>query len=171
VNRQHAILGQSEHCIATHPSDMAVAMAALDAEVETISPDGAVRTRPLEDLHRLPGDRPEADTTLQPGELITAVVLPPPPDGPQRYRKVRDRASFAFALVSIALAGPRIALGGVAHKPWRAHKAEAALAAGADPRAAADLELEDARGQGANDLKLPLAQRLIAASVAGDAHA
>jgi xanthine dehydrogenase YagS FAD-binding subunit len=170
ANRQHAILGQSEHCIATHPSDMAVAMAALDARVETVSATGETRSLPIEDLHRLPGDRPEADTTLAAGELITAVVLPPPPEGPQRYRKVRDRASFAFALVSLAIAGPRLALGGVAHKPWRARKAEAALATGANLAAAADTELTDARGHGENDFKVPLARRLIASAAMGGPH-
>jgi xanthine dehydrogenase YagS FAD-binding subunit len=150
---------------------MAVAMAALDAVVETVAPDGAARSLPLEDLHRLPGDRPEVETTLQPGELITAVVLPPPPDGIQRYRKARDRASYAFALVSVAVAGARVALGGVAHKPWRAHRAEAALAEGAAATAAADAEMAQARGHGGNDFKIPLARRLIASTLAGGADA
>jgi len=173
-NRIHAILGQSEACIATHPSDMAVAMRLLDAVVHVESAKGA-RDIPIADFHRLPGERPDVDTTLQPGELITHVTLPPPPPGRQIYRKVRDRASYAFALVSVAavldvedgaVRGGRLALGGVAHKPWRVAAAEAALA-GAAPAAAADaaadLLLEGARGHGANDFKIPLARRTLAA--------
>jgi xanthine dehydrogenase YagS FAD-binding subunit len=166
VNRIHAILGESTACIATHPSDMAVALAALEAQVETASADGATRAIPLADFHTLPGEHPEVETVLQPGELITAVTLPPPPDGGQAYRKVRDRASYAFALVSVAVAGGRIALGGVAHKPWRATRLEAALAAGAAPGEAADAELASARGHGGNDFKIPLARRAIVRTLA-----
>jgi len=161
LNRIHAILGESTACIATHPSDMAVALAALDAEVEIAAADGARRI-PLAELHTLPGEHPEVETTLRPGELITAVTLPPPPKGGQAYRKVRDRASYAFALVSVAVAGDRVALGGVAHKPWRAARLETALAAGATIEAAADAELAPARGHGGNDFKIPLARRVIA---------
>ena len=133
-SRQHAVVGASEACIATHPSDMAVAMRALDATVETVRPDGATRTIPIAEFHRLPGDTPHIETTLQPGELITAVTLPKPVGGTQIYRKVRDRASYAFALVSVAAivqrdGTGRVALGGVAHKPWRVEAAEAADAA------------------------------------------
>jgi len=166
VNRIHAILGDSPACIATHPSDMAVAMSALGAEVETVAVDGEPRTIPLDELHTLPGDHPEIETALRPGELITAVTLPPPPAGGQAYRKVRDRASYAFALVSVAVAGGQVALGGVAHKPWRASRLEAALAAGASPAEAADAELAPARGHGGNDYKIPLARRTIVRTLA-----
>ena len=128
-NRTGAILGASEHCVAVHPSDLAVALAVLDAEVRVVGPDGE-RSIPFADFHRLPGDTPQVDTNLAPGELVTAVVLPPVPMAVRsRYRKVRDRASYAFALVSVAAAleldgdtvrEVRVALGGVAHKPWRA---------------------------------------------------
>lgn len=173
-NRIHAIVGHSEHCIATHPSDMAVAMRVLDAQVETASADGA-RTIPIADLHRLPGDRPQIDTTLQPGELITHVTLPPPPPGAQSYRKVRDRASYAFALVSVAavldikdglVREARLAMGGVAHKPWRDERAEQAMAGEPPPsaaEAAADGLLAGAQGHGTNDFKIPLARRTLAA--------
>jgi xanthine dehydrogenase YagS FAD-binding subunit len=160
-NRIHAILGASSACIATHPSDMAVALAALDAEVEVASAAGS-RTIPLAELHTLPGEHPEVETTLRPGELITAVTLPPPPKGGQAYRKVRDRASYAFALVSVAVAGGRVALGGVAHRPWRAARLEKALAEGAAIHDAADAELASAQGYGGNDFKIPLARRVIA---------
>src|SRR4030081_2011068 len=123
-SRQHAVVGGSEACIATHPSDMAVAMRALDATVETVSPDGAARNIPIADFYRLPGDTPHIETTLQPGELITAVTLPKPEGGTHIYHKVRDRASYAFALVSVGAivqrdGTGRVALGGVAHRPWR----------------------------------------------------
>ena len=160
LNHGHAILGASEHCIATHPSDMAVALAALDAQVETNT-----RSLPLEDLHRLPGDTPHIETSLAFGEMITAVVLPPPPTGGQLYRKVRERASYAFGLVTVAVAGNAIALGSVAHKPWRARKAEAAVSAGASLPEAIDAELASARGYGHNDYKIDLARRLTAAAV------
>lgn len=178
-NRVHAILGASEHCIAVHPSDMAVALMALDASVETVTPDGARRTLALAELYRAPADSPERDTTLAHGELIIAVTLPPPPPGAQHYRKVRDRASYAFALVSAAVvvevAGgrvrtARVALGGVAHKPWRAAEAEAFLigrtADAASFDRAADLALTGARGHGGNDFKIPLARRTLSRALA-----
>jgi xanthine dehydrogenase YagS FAD-binding subunit len=173
-HRELAILGWSQACIATHPSDMAVAMVALDATVRTHGPDGE-RTLPLAALHRLPGDEPERDTVLGHGELITAVDLPPLAFASRsRYRKVRDRASYAFALVSVAAAldvagglvrDVRIALGGVAHKPWRATTAERALrgvpATGAHFRDAAEAELADARPLPGNAFKVPLACNII----------
>jgi xanthine dehydrogenase YagS FAD-binding subunit len=166
LNRIHAVLGASPACIATHPSDMAVALAALDAQVEAVSGTGETRTVPLTEFHRLPGDHPEMETVLKHGDLITAVLLPPPPKGGQAYRKVRDRASYAFALVSVAVAGDQVALGGVAHRPWRACKAEEALRAGAPPTDAADAELAAARGYGGNDYKIPLARRTIVRTLA-----
>jgi xanthine dehydrogenase YagS FAD-binding subunit len=175
-SRELAILGASEHCIATHPSDMAVAMAALDAVVHVEGPDGP-RSIPIADLHRLPGDAPERDTTLAHGELVTAVELPPAA-GRSAYRKVRDRSSFAFALVSVAavldidagkVADVRIALGGVAHKPWRAATAEARLRGGPATedafRAAAEAELEAARPTEENAFKVPLARNTIVAAL------
>ena len=183
-NRMHAVLGASDSCIATHPSDMAVAMAALDAHVETVLPEGDQRSVPLTDLHRLPGDRPDVETVLKPGELITAVVLPPPPRGRQVYRKVRDRASYAFALVAVAaavdapgghVAETRLALGGVAHKPWRAAEAERALAgARAEPRvfdSAAAQALAPARVYHHNAFKVELARRVAARCLADAAAA
>src|SRR5687768_540990 len=126
-SRQHAVVGVSDACIATHPSDMAVALRALDTTIETIRPDGSTRSIPIADFHRLPGDTPHIENVLTPGELITAVTLPKPVGGTQIYRKVRDRASFAFALISVAAivqrdGTGRVALGGVAHKPWRLEK-------------------------------------------------
>ena len=177
-NRIHAILGASEHCVATHPSDMCVALAALDAVIHLHGAVGA-RTLPLADLHRLPGDRPDLDTMLEPGELITAIELPASTlAANSTYRKVRDRASYAFALVSVAAAvelegstvrDVRIALGGVAHKPWRARIAEDALRGGpatADAfRAAAEAELADARPLSGNAFKVELAKRAIVATL------
>ena len=124
MTRQLAIIGASEACIATHPSDMAVALRVLDAEIETLSGDGTTRRIPMAEFHRLPGDTPEIETALNAGDLITAVILPRPVPGRHIYRKVRDRASYAFALVSVAAiiedgGRGRVALGGVAHKPWR----------------------------------------------------
>ena len=179
INRIHAILGASPACVATHPSDMCVALAALDAAVTLEGRDGS-REIALVDLHRLPGGAPEIETELKPGELITAVTLPPNGFGARSsYRKVRDRASYAFALVSVAagleLAGGvvkdvRLALGGVAHKPWRAHAAEAALRGGpADEtrfRQAADAELAAAVGLKDNGFKIELARRLMADTLA-----
>jgi xanthine dehydrogenase YagS FAD-binding subunit len=175
----HAVLGVSEHCIAAHPSDMAVAMIALDAQVETVSPDGSVRTLPVADLHRLPEATPHVETNLRAGELITAVMLPEPPRGRQIYRKVRDRASYAFALASVAavvdaaagtIRAARLALGGVAHKPWRAREAEQGLAGVQPERSAfnraAEIALNGARGHGHNDFKIPLAKRTIARTLA-----
>ena len=174
-NKNHAILGASGHCVATHPSDMAVAMTALDAFVVVRGRDGERRI-PIEELHRLPGDEPWRDTTLEHGELITAVDLPPLDlASNSRYRKVRERASYAFALVSAAAAldvredgtvrDVRLALGGVAHKPWRATKAEEVLreepANEANFRAAADIELEDAEPLQDNTFKIPLARNII----------
>ncbi|MBY8850569.1 xanthine dehydrogenase family protein subunit M [Saccharothrix longispora] len=178
--RQHAVLGASEHCVATHPSDMAVAMAALDAVVRVHGPDGP-RAVPLVDLHRLPGDEPHRDTVLSSADLITAVDLPPLPPGTRSaYVKVRDRASFAFALVSVAavlrvergvVADARIALGGVAHKPWRARRAEELLRGGpADEdafRRAAEAELADAAPVGDNAFKVPLARNTVVSALRG----
>ncbi len=129
-NRNLAIVGTSPQCIATHPSDMAVAMRVLDAQVEAVKADGSARVIPIADFHRLPGDTPQVDTTLARDEVITAVTLPAPVAGKHVYRKVRDRASYAFALVSIAAVvqadgRARFAFGGVAHKPWRVEAAEA----------------------------------------------
>lgn len=173
-NRIHAILGSSNDCIATHPSDMAVAMRALDAEVETISPNGDARVIPIADFHRLPGRTPEVETSLKPGEIITAVKLPPPPPGVQVYRKVRDRASYAFALVSVAaivdstrgrIRSARLAFGGLAQKPWRVAQAEEKLANAsantASFNAATDAVLDGARGFGGNDFKIPLTRRTL----------
>jgi xanthine dehydrogenase YagS FAD-binding subunit len=166
LNRNHAILGASQACIATHPSDMAVAMAALGAQVETASADGKARSIPVTEFHTLPGEHPQVETVLKEGELITAVTLPPPPAGGQAYRKVRDRASYAFALVSAAVVGEQVALGGVAHKPWRAAHLEAARAAGASLGEAVDAELAPARGYGGNDFKIPLVRRAVARTFA-----
>ncbi|HEX6553198.1 MAG TPA: xanthine dehydrogenase family protein subunit M [Ktedonobacteraceae bacterium] len=173
-HRMMAILGTSEACIATHPSDMAVALVALDAVVHVSGPNGE-RTIPLVDFHRLPGNEPERETVLEHGELITAVDLPPLPFATRsRYRKVRDRASYAFALVSVAAAlsvtggivqDVRIALGGVAPVPWRAWRAEAELrgkpATEEMFRRAADAELADARPLPGNAFKVPLARNTL----------
>jgi xanthine dehydrogenase YagS FAD-binding subunit len=166
INRSNAVLAANNTCIAVHPSDMAVAMMALNATVETVSAQGATRTVPLNDFYTPPDTHPHIETVLTPGELITSVFLPPPPSGGQAYRKVRDRASYAFALVSVAVAGNQIALGGVAYKPWRASEAEAALGSGANPTAAAEAELAGARGFGGNDFKIPLARRIIVSTLA-----
>jgi xanthine dehydrogenase YagS FAD-binding subunit len=172
--REHAILGASDRCVAVHPSDMAVAMAALDASVVVVGPDGE-RTIPLVEFHRLPGERPERDTVLEHGDLIIAVDLPALPFARRSaYRKVRDRASFAFALISVAAAvdvadgeiiDARVALGGVAHKPWRAYRAEESLR-GAPVREetfvhAANAELADARPLRDNAFKVPITRRTI----------
>jgi len=168
-SRQHAVIGASEACIATHPSDMAVAMRTLDAVVETVRPDGATRNIPIAEFHRLPGDTPEIETTLSLGELITAVTLPKPVGGKHIYRKVRDRASYAFALVSVAAivqrdGSGRVALGGVAHKPWRIEAAEAELPRGA--RATVARLLADAKPTHENAFKLTLAERTLGAVLA-----
>ena len=166
ASRQHAVVGSSSACIATHPSDMAVAMRVLDANVETVKPDGRARVIPIADFHRLPGDAPQLDTTLERDELITAVTLPRPAGGTQIYRKVRDRASYAFALVSVAAIVQRdgsgkVALGGVAHKPWRVEAAEAMLPQGA--RAATARLLAGAQPTRDNAFKLPLVERTLGA--------
>jgi xanthine dehydrogenase YagS FAD-binding subunit len=169
VSRQHAVIGGSDACIATHPSDMAVAMRALDAAVETVRPNGTARKIPIAKFHRLPGDSPHIETNLQPGELITAVTLPKPVGGTQLYYKVRDRASYAFALVSVALIQQsdgtgRVALGGVAHKPWRVESAEQALPRGA--KATAEALLADAKPTHDNEFKVKLVERTLAAVLA-----
>lgn len=165
LNEINAIFGASQACIATHTSDMAVALTALGASVETLAPDGSTRSIPVEDLHRLPGDTPQVETNLAPGELITAVVLPPPPEGGQVYRKVRPRASYAHGMAMVAVVGGRVALGAVAHKPWRAHHIEDALAAGASPAEAAEAELSRAQRDDHNALKIALVGRLAAAAI------
>jgi xanthine dehydrogenase YagS FAD-binding subunit len=180
-NRNSAVVGASDQCIAVHPSDMAVAMRVLDAQVETVLPQGERRVIPIADFHRLPGNAPQQDTNLQHGEFIMAVTLPPPPPGVQLYRKVRDRASYAFALVSVAaivdaqggtIRGARLAFGGLAHQPWRVPAAESVLVgakAGQSAFAAAgDAALQGAHGQGHNDFKIPLAKRVLA-GVLGEA--
>lgn len=178
-NRIMAVLGWSEQCIATHPSDMAVALRALDAVVVTLTPAGETRRVPIAEFHRLPGDTPHIETVLEPGELITAVELPPPVAGArQTYRKVRDRASYAFALISVAavvrveagrIAHAALALGGVAHKPWRVAEAEALLIGEAPSpalfAASADRLLKGAEGHGDNDFKIILARRTILATL------
>ncbi|MBR0663069.1 xanthine dehydrogenase family protein subunit M [Roseomonas hellenica] len=175
-NRYHAVLGTSPACIAAHPSDMCVALAALDARVQVSGPGGD-RMIPLVDFHRLPGDRPDRDTVLDPGEVIVAVELPASPfAGRSAYRKVRDRSSYAFALVSVAagltmregrIEEVAIAFGGIAPKPWRASRAEAVLrggpAAGAAFAAAADAELADAAPLAGNAFKLALTRRTLEA--------
>lgn len=165
LNRHAAVLGASPACIATHPSDMAVALAALGASVETLDYQEHSRSIGLNEFHRLPGETPQIETNLGPGELITAVVLPPPPAGGQTYRKVRDRASFAAGLASVAVAGGKVALGMVAHKPWRAAAAEAALSGGASPAEAMAAELDQAEDYGRNGFKIPLVARLGAAAI------
>jgi xanthine dehydrogenase YagS FAD-binding subunit len=178
-NRILAVLGTSDHCIASHPSDMAVAMRALEAEVLTLRPGGERRRIPIGQLYRLPGDTPHVETALDQGELITHVELPPPPPGRQLYRKVRDRASYAFALVSVAaalsvedgrIASARLAFGGLGTMPWRDPEVEQVLV-GEMPGpavydAAASRLLRDARGHGANDFKIPLARRTLVACLA-----
>jgi xanthine dehydrogenase YagS FAD-binding subunit len=168
-SRQLAIVGSSEACIATHPGDMAVAMRVLDAIVETVKPDGTVRAIPIADFHRLPGDAPHIDTNLGAGELITAVTLPKPLGGTHIYRKVRDRASYAYALVSVAGViqrdgSGRAAIGAIAHKPWRIEAAEARLPQGAKAVTAA--LLADAKPTHDNAFKIPLVERTLAAVIA-----
>lgn len=165
LNETNAIFGGSKACIATHTSDMAVALTALGASVETLTPDGATRSLRVEDLHRLPGDTPDVETHLAPGELITAVVLPPPPEGGQVYRKARNRASYAHGLAMVAVVGDRVALGAVAHKPWFAEHIEDALKAGASPAEAAEAELGRADRDEHNGLKIALVSRLAASAI------
>lgn len=168
-SRSHAVVGVSKACIAVHPSDMAVAMRALDATVETVKPDGSVRRIPIADFHTLPGNTPHIESVLTKGELITAVTLPKPIGGHQLYHKVRDRASYAFALVSVALVvqpdgSGRVALGGVAHKPWRVEAADAELPKGA--KAVAARLLAGAQTTEDNAFKLTLVERTLAATLA-----
>ena len=168
-SRQHAVMGVSDACIATHPSDMAVAMRALDATVETVRPDGSTRSIPIAEFYRLPGDTPHIETVLEPGELITAVTLPKPVGGTHIYRKVRDRASYAFALVSVGAivqrdGTGRVALGGVAHKPWRVEAAEARDAARRQGRHGAAARRRQPTHE--NAFKLPLVERTLAAVLA-----
>jgi len=175
-NRIHAVLGVSDQCIASHPSDMAVAMRVLNAVVETVKRDGAAREIPIADLHTLPGETPQIETVLEHGELITAVRLPKPPPGKQIYRKVRDRASYAFAMVSVAtildvqkgeVTAGKMAFGGIGAKPWRDEAAENKLQGGAaDCGAFSDAILAGAVGHGDNDFKIPLTRRVIHAVVA-----
>jgi xanthine dehydrogenase YagS FAD-binding subunit len=178
INRMHAILGVSDQCISAHPSDMAVAMTALDARVMTVRPDGSNRVIPIDLLYRPPGDSPQIETVLEPGELIVAAVLPPAPPGRHVYRKVRDRASYAFALVSVAaivaveenrIRAARVAFGGVSYKPWRSLEAEAALVGAPPTRASFDAAgiaaMRDAHGYGYNDFKIPLARRTLRAAL------
>jgi xanthine dehydrogenase YagS FAD-binding subunit len=175
LNRMHAIFGHSDKCIAVHPSDMAVALAALDATVHVRGANDRTRAIAFDEFHRLPGDEPQRDTTLEPGDLIEAIELPKSPFGARSYYlKIRDRASYAFALVSVAAAveldgntikQARVALGGVAHKPWRARAAEAALAfkpaTEASFAAAADAELKAAKPVEHNAFKVPMARHAI----------
>ncbi|MGP5550623.1 FAD binding domain-containing protein [Psychrobacter namhaensis] len=174
-NRTLAILGTSEACIAQHPSDMAVAMRLLDAKIETVKTDGSTRTIPVKDFYCLPKDTPHIENVLESGELITHVVLPAPIKGVHTYDKVRDRASYAFALVSCAavidvddsgkLTTIRLAFGGIGTEPWRNEKVEALLTdtdGNSDViRQAADLLLKEAKGNGQNDFKIPLTRRLL----------
>jgi xanthine dehydrogenase YagS FAD-binding subunit len=165
-SRQLAIIGTSDACIATHPSDMAVAMRALDAIVETVRPDGGTREIPIAEFYRLPGDTPHIETALASGELITAVTLPKPLGGTHIYRKVRDRASYAFALISVGAivqsdGTGRVALGGVAHKPWRLEAAEVQMPQGA--KAVTAQLLADAKPTDENAFKLSLVERTLAA--------
>jgi xanthine dehydrogenase YagS FAD-binding subunit len=178
-NRMHAILGASDACIATHPSDMAVAMTALEAEIELLDAAQGTRRVAIGKFYRLPGDTPHIETVLAPGQMITGVILPPPVPGRQIYRKVRDRASYAFALVSVAaivateagtITAARVAFGGVAHKPWRSMEAEDALigrpAAMAAFSAAAEAAMKNAVGKGCNDFKIELARRTLCRTLA-----
>jgi xanthine dehydrogenase YagS FAD-binding subunit len=178
-NRIHAILGASDACIATHPSDMAVAMTVLEAQIELLGADGSTRSIAIGDFYRLPGVTPEVETVLRQDEMIIGVVLPPPPPGRQIYRKVRDRASYEFALVSVAaivaterdtITAARVAFGGVAPKPWRSPEAEAVLvgspATMASYRTAAEAAMRDAVGRGHNDFKIDLAKRTLCRTLA-----
>ena len=174
IAKLHAVLGTSDQCIATYPGDMAVALSALDAQVEIAAPNGDTRRVPVRDFHCLPGDTPWRENVLEPGEIITSVALPPPVGGTQIYRKVRERSSYAFALVSVAaiiemddgkFTRADLAFGGLAHKPWHdARIAEALIGKEASDDVfdkAADILLEDARGYGENDFKIPLARRTL----------
>ncbi|HEU4994709.1 MAG TPA: xanthine dehydrogenase family protein subunit M [Gemmatimonadaceae bacterium] len=178
-NRNHAILGASDLCIATNPSDMSVALAVLDAEIDVIGADHSATRIPIEEFHLLPGDTPHIETALKPGEMITDVILPPPPPGAQLYRKVRDRASYEFALVSVGvilatehgeISTARVAFGGVAAKPWRSADAERELV-GRPPimatfKAAAKAAVHNAVGRGYNAFKIDLLQRTLCRTLA-----
>lgn len=177
-NRMHAVLGGSDYCIAVHPSDMAVAMTALRADVEVQTAGGAAHKLPISELYRLPGTTPERDTTLSSGDLVTGVTLPPPPAGKQTYHKVRDRASYAFALVSVAavldtvdgkVREARLALGGIAHKPWQARDAEAMMAGVIPDKGAFDaagaIAMKDATAGKHNGFKIELARRTVASTL------
>lgn len=179
VARLHAVLGASDRCIATYPGDMAVALAALDASVEIVSPNGRSRSVPVRDFHRLPGETPWIENVLERGEIITSVILPAPVGGTQVYRKVRERSSYAFAMVSVAaivdvadgrIARADLAFGGLAHKPWHDPRLSDLLVGKAPDRAlidkAADLLLEDAVSHGENAFKIPLARRTLIAVLA-----
>ncbi len=174
IAKLHAILGTSDQCIATYPGDMAVALTALDAQVQIATSDGGSRKVPVRDFHCLPGDTPWRDNVLESGEIITAITLPAPVGGTQLYRKVRERSSYAFALVSVAaiveledgrISRADLAFGGVAHKPWHDPRvAEALIGKAPSPELfdkAADILLEDAQGFGENDFKIPLARRTL----------
>ena len=166
MSRSNGVIGVSTACIATHPSDMAVAMRVLDATVETVRPDGQARRIPIADFHRLPGNTPNVETALASGELITAVTLPKPIGGTHIYRKVRDRSSYAFALISVAAivqkdGSGRVAVGGVAHKPWRVEAAEAELPRGA--KATAAKLLVGAQPTHDNEFKIQLVERTLGA--------
>jgi xanthine dehydrogenase YagS FAD-binding subunit len=168
-SRPLGVIGTSEACIATHPSDMAIAMRVLDATIETMKPDGSARSIPIADLHRLPGSTPHVETTLEKGELITAVTLPRPIGGTHIYHKVRDRTSYAFALVSIGVVihkdgSGRVAVGGIAPKPWRVEAAEAEMPRGA--KAVATGLLAGARSTPDNGFKLTLVERTLGAVMA-----
>ena len=174
IAKLHAILGTSDQCIATYPGDMAVALTALDVQVQIATSDGGSRKVPVRDFHCLPGDTPWRDNVLESGEIITAITLPAPVGGTQLYRKVRERSSYAFALVSVAaiveledgrISRADLAFGGVAHKPWHDPRvAEALIGKAPSPELfdkAADILLEDAQGFGENDFKIPLARRTL----------
>jgi xanthine dehydrogenase YagS FAD-binding subunit len=179
INRIHAILGASDACIATHPSDMAVALSALEAQIELLDPNQSTRRVAIEDFYRPPEGTPHIETVLRPGEMITAVILPPPPPGNQRYRKVRDRASYEFALISVAvivatdgktISTARVSFGAVAYKPWRSFAAEAALkgrpATFDTYQVAANAAMSSAAGWGRNDFKIELAKRTLCRTLA-----
>lgn len=178
IARLHAILGTSDQCIATYPGDMAVAMAALDTKVEIMNHAGDMRSLAIRDFHRLPDDTPEKDNILEPGDIITGVILPAPVSGKQLYRKVRERSSYAFALCSVAaiidmdegkITRADLAFGGIAHKPWVDMRLSDLLVGAAPSLSlfdkAADLLLEDAQGFGENDFKIPLTRRALAATL------
>jgi xanthine dehydrogenase YagS FAD-binding subunit len=179
INRIHAVLGASDACIATNPSDMAVALSALGAQIELLKPDESIRRVAIDDFYCLPGSTPHIETVMRPDEMITAAILPPPPPGRQRYRKVRDRASYEFALISVAvimatdretITTARVAFGAVAHKPWRSVDAEGALigrsATFPTYQAAADAAMSNAEGRGHNDFKIELAKRTLCRTLA-----